>query len=121
MMGMWDDWGAADWKDLTIFTEEEMQLSGRPWFLPRPRNIPMQNWSICRWNTAKTGRLAPIAPRGRAGVYPTGDPAGSELGRKRDVYTGSGSGLRGGCRGSGAAQDDRDAHPDQVGLPAGGV
>ena len=62
MMGMWDEWGAADWKDLTVFTEEEMQLKWAPLVFAETQkytNEELVNMSI---EYGKSGRLAPIAP-----------------------------------------------------------
>ena len=62
MLGKWDDWGAADWKDLTVFTEEEMQLKWSPLVFAETQkytNEELVNMSI---EYGKNGRLAPIAP-----------------------------------------------------------
>ena len=62
MMGVWDEWGAADWKDLTIFTEEEMQLKWSPLVFAETQKYTNQELVNMSIEYGKSGRLAPIAP-----------------------------------------------------------
>ena len=62
MMGMWDEWGAADWKDLTVFTEEEMQLKWSPLVFAETQKYTNQELVNMSIEYGKNGRLAPIAP-----------------------------------------------------------
>jgi crotonobetainyl-CoA:carnitine CoA-transferase CaiB-like acyl-CoA transferase len=62
MVGKWDEWGAADWTNLTIFMEEEQQLKWAPLVFAETRkytNEELVNMSV---RYAKKGRLAPITP-----------------------------------------------------------
>jgi CoA:oxalate CoA-transferase len=62
MMGKWDDWGAADWKDLALFTEEEMQLKWAPLVFAETQKYTNQELVNMSIEYGKRGRLAPIAP-----------------------------------------------------------
>ena len=62
MVGKWDEWGAADWTNLTVFTEKEQQLKWAPLVFAETRkytNEELVNMSI---EYAQKGRLAPITP-----------------------------------------------------------
>jgi crotonobetainyl-CoA:carnitine CoA-transferase CaiB-like acyl-CoA transferase len=62
MVGKWDEWGAGDWTDLTIFTQKEQQLKWAPLVFAETEkytNEELVNMSI---EYGKNGRLAPISP-----------------------------------------------------------
>jgi CoA:oxalate CoA-transferase len=62
MVGKWDEWGAADWTNLTVFTEKEQQLKWAPLVFAETRkytNEELVNMSI---EYTRKGRLAPITP-----------------------------------------------------------
>ena len=62
MLGKWDEWGAGDWKDLTIFTEEEMQLKWSPLVFAETQKYTNDELVDMSIEYGQNGRLAPIAP-----------------------------------------------------------
>jgi crotonobetainyl-CoA:carnitine CoA-transferase CaiB-like acyl-CoA transferase len=62
MMGKWDEWGAASWKDLSVFTEEAMQMKWAS--LVYAETSKYTNDELVRMSVeyGRHGRLAPITP-----------------------------------------------------------
>jgi crotonobetainyl-CoA:carnitine CoA-transferase CaiB-like acyl-CoA transferase len=62
MVGKWDDWDAASWKDLASFTEKEEQLKWAPRVFAETAKYT--NAELVRMSVeyARNGRLAPITP-----------------------------------------------------------
>lgn len=62
MVGKWDEWGAASWKDLPSFTEKEEQLKWAPLVFAETRKYTNEELVTMSVEYAKKGRLAPITP-----------------------------------------------------------
>jgi len=62
MVGKWDEWGAASWKDLSPFTEEEMQMKWAPLVFAETRKYTNEELVSMSVEYGKKGRLAPITP-----------------------------------------------------------
>jgi CoA:oxalate CoA-transferase len=60
IVGKWDEWGAADWKNLTVFTEEEQQLKWAPLVFAETRKYTSEELVRMSIEYAQKGRLAPI-------------------------------------------------------------
>jgi CoA:oxalate CoA-transferase len=60
MMGKWDEWGAAGWTNLTIFTEEEQQLKWAPLVFAETRKYTNDELVAMSIEYSQKGRLAPI-------------------------------------------------------------
>lgn len=62
MVGKWDEWNAASWRDLASFTEKEEQLKWAP--LVFAETCKYTNDELVKMSVeyAKKGRLAPITP-----------------------------------------------------------
>jgi crotonobetainyl-CoA:carnitine CoA-transferase CaiB-like acyl-CoA transferase len=62
MLGKWDEWGAENWTNLTVFTEEEQQLKWAPLVFEETRKYTNEELVAMSIEYAKNGRLAPITP-----------------------------------------------------------
>jgi formyl-CoA transferase len=62
MMGKWDEWGAAGWTNLTIFTEKEQQLKWAPLVFAETRKYTNDELVAMSIEYSQKGRLAPITP-----------------------------------------------------------
>jgi crotonobetainyl-CoA:carnitine CoA-transferase CaiB-like acyl-CoA transferase len=62
MVGKWDEWGAASWKELSAFTEEAMQLRWAPLVFAETSKYTNEELVRMSVEYAKKGRLAPITP-----------------------------------------------------------
>jgi crotonobetainyl-CoA:carnitine CoA-transferase CaiB-like acyl-CoA transferase len=62
MMGKWDEWGAASWKDLAPFSEKEEQLKWAPLVFAETRKYTNEELVGMSVEYARKGRLAPITP-----------------------------------------------------------
>jgi CoA:oxalate CoA-transferase len=62
MLGKWDEWGAENWTNLTVFTEEEQQLKWAPLVFEETRKYTNEELVAMSIEYAKKGRLAPITP-----------------------------------------------------------
>jgi crotonobetainyl-CoA:carnitine CoA-transferase CaiB-like acyl-CoA transferase len=62
MVGKWDEWGAADWKDLASFTEKEEQLKWAPRVFAETTKYTNDELVRMSVEYAQRGRLAPITP-----------------------------------------------------------
>ncbi|MEJ2739145.1 MAG: CoA transferase, partial [Dehalococcoidia bacterium] len=62
MMGKWDEWDAASWKNLTIFTEKEQQLKWAPLVFAETSKYTNEELVKMSVDYARKGRLAPITP-----------------------------------------------------------
>ncbi len=62
MMGQWDAWGAAGWKDLSAFTAEEMQRRWAPLVFAETSKYTNEELVRKSVEYGKGGRLAPITP-----------------------------------------------------------
>jgi crotonobetainyl-CoA:carnitine CoA-transferase CaiB-like acyl-CoA transferase len=62
MMGKWDEWGAADWTNLTIFTEKEQQLKWAPLVFAETHKYTNAELVAMSIEYSQKGRLAPITP-----------------------------------------------------------
>lgn len=62
MVGKWEEWGAADWKDLTVFTKREHQLKWAPLVFAETEKFTNQELVNMSVEYGKNGRLAPISP-----------------------------------------------------------
>lgn len=62
MMGKWDEWGAAGWKDISSFTEKEEQLKWAPLVFAETRKYTNEELVAMSVEYGKHGRLAPITP-----------------------------------------------------------
>jgi crotonobetainyl-CoA:carnitine CoA-transferase CaiB-like acyl-CoA transferase len=62
MVGKWDEWGAADWKDLSVFTEEETQMTWAPRVFAETSRYTNEELVRMSVEYGKKGRLAPITP-----------------------------------------------------------
>ncbi|MFW6102051.1 MAG: CaiB/BaiF CoA transferase family protein [Chloroflexota bacterium] len=62
MLGKWDEWGAENWTNLTVFTEEEQQLKWAPLVFEQTRKYTNEELVAMSIEYAKNGRLAPITP-----------------------------------------------------------
>jgi crotonobetainyl-CoA:carnitine CoA-transferase CaiB-like acyl-CoA transferase len=70
MVGKWDEWGAATWKDLASFTPKDEQLKWAPLVFAETRKYTNAQLVGMSLEYAKKGRLAPITPV----VAPVGSP-----------------------------------------------
>jgi CoA:oxalate CoA-transferase len=62
MVGKWDEWGAAGWKDLSVFMEEAMQRKWAPLVFAETSKYTNEELVRMSVEYGKTGRLAPITP-----------------------------------------------------------
>jgi len=62
MIGKWEEWGAANWENLTVFTEKEQQLKWAPILFTETSKYTSQELVNMSVEYAKKGRLAPITP-----------------------------------------------------------
>jgi crotonobetainyl-CoA:carnitine CoA-transferase CaiB-like acyl-CoA transferase len=62
MLGKWDEWGAENWKNLTVFTKEEQQLKWAPLVFEETCKYTNEELVAMSIEYAKKGRLAPITP-----------------------------------------------------------
>jgi len=62
MVGKWDEWGAASWKDLSVFTEEKMQMKWAPLVFAETGKYTNEELVRMSIEYGKKGRLAPITP-----------------------------------------------------------
>jgi crotonobetainyl-CoA:carnitine CoA-transferase CaiB-like acyl-CoA transferase len=62
MVGKWDEWGAGNWANLTIFTEKEQQLKWAPLVFAETRKYTNEELVSMSVEYANKGRLAPITP-----------------------------------------------------------
>jgi crotonobetainyl-CoA:carnitine CoA-transferase CaiB-like acyl-CoA transferase len=62
MLGKWAEWGAADWKNLTVFTEEEQQLKWALKVFAETRKYNNDELVAMSIEYSQKGRLAPITP-----------------------------------------------------------
>ena len=62
MVGKWDAWGAASWKDLAPFSEKEEQLKWAALVFAETRKYTSDELVGMSVEYAKKGRLAPITP-----------------------------------------------------------
>jgi crotonobetainyl-CoA:carnitine CoA-transferase CaiB-like acyl-CoA transferase len=62
MVGKWDEWGAASWRDLSTFTEEEMQRKWAPLVFAETSKYTNEELVRMSVEYGKKGRLAPITP-----------------------------------------------------------
>ncbi len=62
MVGKWEEWGAADWRDLASFSEREEQLKWAPLVFAETRKYTNEELVTMSVEYARKGRLAPITP-----------------------------------------------------------
>ena len=62
MVGKWDEWGAASWKDLSLFTEKEEQLKWASLVFAETSKYTNEELVGMSVEYARKGRLAPITP-----------------------------------------------------------
>jgi len=62
MVGKWEEWGAASWKDLSAFTEEAMQRKWAPLVFAETSKYTNEELVGMSVAYGKKGRLAPITP-----------------------------------------------------------
>jgi crotonobetainyl-CoA:carnitine CoA-transferase CaiB-like acyl-CoA transferase len=62
MVGKWDEWGAASWKDLASFAEKEVQLKWAELVFAETRKYTNEELVDMSLEYTKQGRLAPITP-----------------------------------------------------------
>jgi crotonobetainyl-CoA:carnitine CoA-transferase CaiB-like acyl-CoA transferase len=62
MVGKWDEWGAANWKDLASFSEKEEQLKWAELVFAETRKYTNEELVDMSVEYTKKGRLAPITP-----------------------------------------------------------
>lgn len=62
IIGKWDEWGAGDWKDLTLFTPKEQKLKWANLLYAETIKYTNEELVNRALEYGKTGRLAPIAP-----------------------------------------------------------
>jgi crotonobetainyl-CoA:carnitine CoA-transferase CaiB-like acyl-CoA transferase len=62
MVGKWDEWCAAGWKDLSVFMEEAMQRKWAPLVFAETSKYTNEELVRMSVEYGKTGRLAPITP-----------------------------------------------------------
>jgi len=62
MVGKWDEWGAASWKDLASFTPKEEQLKWASLVFAETCKYTNEELVGMSVEYAKKGRLAPITP-----------------------------------------------------------
>jgi crotonobetainyl-CoA:carnitine CoA-transferase CaiB-like acyl-CoA transferase len=62
MVGKWDEWGAASWKDLSAFTQEETQMKWAPMVFAETSKYTNEELVGMSVEYGKKGRLAPITP-----------------------------------------------------------
>ena len=121
MVGKWEEWGAATWKDLASFTPKEEQLKWAALVFAETRKYTNEELVRMSVEYAKKGRLAPITPV----VAPVCSPAEAmrrcQLVGSRNLRATQGSRVWRSRCGAGTIQDDRNAHPDEMGVPAGGL
>lgn len=60
MVGKWDEWGAAGWKDLASFAEKEVQLKWAELVFAETRKYTNEELVEMSLDYTKNGRLAPI-------------------------------------------------------------
>ena len=60
MLGKWEEWGAENWTNLTVFTEEEQQLKWAHLVFEETRKYNNEELVAMSVEYAKKGRLAPI-------------------------------------------------------------
>jgi len=70
MVGKWDEWGAAKWKDMTEFLKKEDQLKWADLVYAETQKYTSEELVNMSLDYSKKGRLAPIAPV----VAPIGTP-----------------------------------------------
>jgi CoA:oxalate CoA-transferase len=62
MVGKWDEWGAADWKDLAAFSEREEQLKWASLVFAETCKYTSEELVTMSVEYGQRGRLAPITP-----------------------------------------------------------
>ncbi len=62
MLGKWDEWGVASWRNLTTFIEKEEQLKWAPLVFAETSKYTNQELVSMSVEYARKGRLAPITP-----------------------------------------------------------
>ncbi len=62
MIGKWDEWGAEEWKDLTLFTPKEQQLKWSALVFAETRKYTSEQLVDMSIEYGINGRLAPISP-----------------------------------------------------------
>ncbi len=62
MVGKWEEWGAASWRDLSAFTEEKMQMKWAPLVFAETSKYTNEELVRMSVEYGKSGRLAPITP-----------------------------------------------------------
>jgi crotonobetainyl-CoA:carnitine CoA-transferase CaiB-like acyl-CoA transferase len=62
MVGKWDEWDAANWKDLASFSEKEEQLKWAELVFAETRKYTNDELVAMSLEYTKKGRLAPITP-----------------------------------------------------------
>ena len=62
MVGKWDEWGAASWKDLASFSAKEEQLKWAELVFAETRKYTNEELVDMSLEYTKNGRLAPITP-----------------------------------------------------------
>ncbi len=62
MLGKWDEWGAASWRDLASFTPKEEQLKWASLVFAETRKYTNEELVGMSVEYARKGRLAPITP-----------------------------------------------------------
>jgi len=62
MVGKWDEWDAASWKDLASFSEKEVQLKWAELVYAETRKYTNEELVEMSVEYTKNGRLAPITP-----------------------------------------------------------
>jgi crotonobetainyl-CoA:carnitine CoA-transferase CaiB-like acyl-CoA transferase len=62
MVGKWEEWDAASWKDLSAFTEEAMQREWAPRVFAETSKYTNEELVGMSVEYGRTGRLAPITP-----------------------------------------------------------
>jgi crotonobetainyl-CoA:carnitine CoA-transferase CaiB-like acyl-CoA transferase len=70
MIGKWDEWGAAEWKEMAPFMSMENQLKWADMVFTETRKYTNEELVAMSVEYSKKGRLAPIAPV----VAPIGTP-----------------------------------------------
>jgi crotonobetainyl-CoA:carnitine CoA-transferase CaiB-like acyl-CoA transferase len=62
MVGKWDEWGAASWKDLASFSAKEVQLKWAELVFAETRKYTNEELVDMSLEYTRKGRLAPITP-----------------------------------------------------------
>lgn len=70
MLGKWDEWGAAEWKEMAPFMSEDQQIKWADLCFAETRKYTNKELVEMSVEYSKKGRLAPIAPV----VAPIGNP-----------------------------------------------